>query len=558
MFSTGGIDGRSRQALSTGALDRCVGSCFSSTGQVSRVELLGASGRTTGGSRAERKAVCRMKSGVVRLALASVVVAAVMHADLRLVAKEFNLQLRQQHVERSADGQMVKAERVTRDETWPAEKTAIIVCDVWDYHHCLNAVRRLSEFAPRLNELLAESRRRGATIIHAPSDCMDAYAQHPARRRAMETSVADRSPAKVSFWCSQLPAEANEAYPIDQSDGGEDDDPAEHSEWANKLKQLGRNPAMPWKSQSDMIAIDPEKDFISDRGDEVWNVLESRGIKHVILTGVHVNMCVLGRPFGLRQMARSGKQVVLMRDLTDAMYNPKRWPYVDHYTGNDLVISHIEKFVCPTVTSDQILGGNRFEFIGDARAVRDRDRLSDEMTRRAESLRQVDWRPVRMLDPWMQVASKADYQGPAWYRCAVRIPSAWLPATGATLTISAHAKNVEAWVDGAKATLVDETTKKPDAGTNQAASFSQFRLRLPREAFSLDDHSLIVVRVEHTSGRRVSERAPMLSNDKQSLPLDRQWQMRLGDPLKPSENSGWSTIPLPAKFGIGSDLVYEP
>lgn len=499
-----------------------------------------------------------MKSGVVRLALASVVVAAVMHADLRLVAKEFNLQLRQQNVERSADGRMVKAERVTRDETWPAEKTAIIVCDVWDYHHCLNAVRRLSEFAPRLNELLAEARRRGATIIHAPSDCMDAYAQHPARRRAMETSVADRLPAKISFWCSQLPSEAEEAYPIDQSDGGEDDDPAEHSEWANKLKQLGRNPAMPWKSQSDMITIDPEKDFISDRGDEVWNVLESRGIKHVILTGVHVNMCVLGRPFGLRQMARSGKQVVLMRDLTDAMYNPKRWPYVDHYTGNDLVISHIEKFVCPTVTSDQILGGKQFEFIGDARAERDRDRLSDEMTRRAENLRQGDWRPVRMLDPWMQVASKADYQGPAWYRCAVRIPSAWLPATGATLTISAHAKNVEAWVDGAKATLVDETTKKPDAGTNQAASFSQFRLRLPREAFSLDDHSLIVIRVEHTGGRRVSEKAPVLSNDKQSLPLDRQWQMRLGDPLKPSESAGWSNIPLPAKFGIGSDLVYEP
>ena len=39
--------------------------------------------------------------------------------------------------------------------------------------------------------------------------------------------------------------------------------------------------------------------------------------------GVHTNMCVLGRPFGLRQMAKNGKNVVLMRDMTDTMYNPR-------------------------------------------------------------------------------------------------------------------------------------------------------------------------------------------------------------------------------------------
>src|SRR5262249_47712876 len=146
-----------------------------------------------------------------------------------------------------------------------------------------------------------------------------------------------------------------------------DDEPADHAAWAAKLKSLGRNPAMPWKRQSDMITIDSARDYISDRGDEVWNVLESRGIKHVILTGVHTNMCVLGRPFGLRQMARGGRQVVLMRDMTDTMYNPARWPYVSHYTGNDLIIGHVEKFVCPTITSDQILGGQPFRFAGDKR-----------------------------------------------------------------------------------------------------------------------------------------------------------------------------------------------
>jgi len=52
----------------------------------------------------------------------------------------------------------------------------------------------------------------------------------------------------------------------------------------------------------------------------IWNLLESRNIDNVILTGVHANMCVSGRPFGLRQMAKNGKHVVLMRDLTDTMF----------------------------------------------------------------------------------------------------------------------------------------------------------------------------------------------------------------------------------------------
>ena len=45
--------------------------------------------------------------------------------------------------------------------------------------------------------------------------------------------------------------------------------------------------------------------------------MRQRGITNVIVMGVHINMCVLGRPFGLRQMAKNGKNVVLVRDLTD-------------------------------------------------------------------------------------------------------------------------------------------------------------------------------------------------------------------------------------------------
>jgi type 1 glutamine amidotransferase len=77
----------------------------------------------------------------------------------------------------------------------------------------------------------------------------------------------------------------------------------------------------------------------------------------------------LGRPFGLRQLSKNGKNVVLMRDMTDTMYNPQRWPYVTHYVGTERIVEHIERSVCPTITSVDFLGGKPFRFQGDKRSI---------------------------------------------------------------------------------------------------------------------------------------------------------------------------------------------
>ena len=160
------------------------------------------------------------------------------------------------------------------------------------------------------------------------------------------------------------PREEKGDYPIDQSDGGEDDDLGEHRDWAAKLIGLGRNPRAPWKSQIDVLTIDPKVDLISDSGEEIWSVLEQRKIKNVVLMGVHLNMCVLGRPFGLRQMAKNGKNVVLMRDMTDTMYNPERAPKVSHFTGTDLMIEHVEVRRPPSRATT--IGGQPFRFSTDS------------------------------------------------------------------------------------------------------------------------------------------------------------------------------------------------
>jgi hypothetical protein len=94
------------------------------------------------------------------------------------------LRLRQQVETESAAG---RYHSVWKVQHWQAQETAVIVCDMWDLHHCLNATRRGAEMAPRMDAVLKTARDRGAIIIHAPSGCMNFYRDHPARQRALRT-----------------------------------------------------------------------------------------------------------------------------------------------------------------------------------------------------------------------------------------------------------------------------------------------------------------------------------------------------------------------------------
>jgi len=468
-----------------------------------------------------------------RTTLPTLLISGLLAMNATVDADDFQLKLRTQSRSTSESSQF---ERTVTTATWSAKQTAVIVCDVWDKHHSLNAVRRMEEFLPRMNDVLNEARQRGATVIHSPSDCMAAYEHHPARQRAIDAPAAKNQPADVEFWCSKIPAEELAAYPIDQSDGGDDDAPDEHAKWAAELKALGRNPGLPWMAQSELIDIDEDQDFISDRGDEVWNILESRGIDNVILVGVHTNMCVLGRPFGLRQMARNGKNVVLMRDLTDCMYNPKSWPFVDHFTGNDLIVSHIERFVCPTITSDQILGGQPFVSRYDTRTTRDLMAVDARPQDLASFGKQ--WTTMTAGSSWKDATNGAisNYKGPAWYRCTIRVPSSWLKDGDLKLTFVDGSSGPQAWLNG----------------TPFQTSADSAVLTISRDAVTPDDINLLVVRFEDKISQAISPSAPTLSSQDHAIGLHGRWQFRIG------EDPSWSNIPLPAKFGIGSDVLFEP
>lgn len=458
-------------------------------------------------------------------------------------AQDFEWQMKSQRTS-AADGQSY--DRLIRSEKWSPKTTAFIVCDLWDKHHCLKAVRRLEEFAPRLNQVLEEARRRGAIIIHSPSDCMPAYDSHPARLRAIAVPKSANQPQDIEHWCSRIPAEEQAVYPIDQSDGGEDDDPVEHAKWAAELTALGRNPGMPWKTQSPLIEIDAERDFISDRGDEVWSILEQHGITNVVLTGVHTNMCVLGRPFGLRQMVRNGKNVVLMRDMTDCMYNPKRWPYVDHFTGNDLVISHVERFVCPTVTSNQVLGGQPFVSKTDTRTQRDVAEIAPPL-KSAESLTR-DWTVVALPTTWTDLTQqkKTEHKGVVWYRSTIRLSSRWTGNARPFALVTPPTKgSVKAWLNG-------QELEGGDPLCLFCSEPEPVKFKFPFFLISHNDANLFVIRIQADTTEKSLLKPPVLKADDRSFELKGQWQIRVGDEPE------WSNIPLPAKFGTATDIFFEP
>lgn len=245
-----------------------------------------------------------------------------------------------------AEAGVAKYKLVEKTVQWDPKKTAIIICDMWDKHWCKGATERVAEMAPRMNEVIKEARLRGVLIIHAPSDTMKFYADYP-QRKAAQQAPKSNPPAEVNKWKS-LNKDKEGPLPIDDSDGGCDD-----------LPQCPGG--SPWTRQIAALRIQAE-DIISDNGEEVYNVLQQRGIDNVIILGVHTNMCVLGRPFSIRQMVSLRKNVLLMRDMTDTMYNSRKRPFVSHFSGTDLVVEHIEKFWCPTITSADILGGRPFQF----------------------------------------------------------------------------------------------------------------------------------------------------------------------------------------------------
>lgn len=210
-------------------------------------------------------------------------------------------------------------------------KAAVIICDVWDRHWCRGANERLAKMLPRMVETIASLRRRGVQVIHAPSDTMEFYRDAP-QRHAIQ-SIPRVTPPPLKPW-------TDPPLPIDDSDEGCD--------------TPGDQPFRAYKRQHPGLPIEAG-DLISDNGEEIYSALAARRGTHFFMLGVHTNMCILNRSFAIKRMTRWGVRCFLVRDLTDAMYNPARAPYVTHDRGTELVVEYIERYWCPTTTSADLI-----------------------------------------------------------------------------------------------------------------------------------------------------------------------------------------------------------
>ena len=183
------------------------------------------------------------------------------------------------------------AKTITVTRTAPVEvtiaidpaKTAVVVCDMWDDHWCKSASARCAELAKAADPVLKACRDKGMTIVHCPSDCMDFYKDHPARKRLLAMKKVDPPKGK------DLP---NPPLPVDDSDGGCDDE--------KPAKQFKA-----WTRQHAAIAINDDKDYITDSGSEVFSLMAEKKIDTLIVMGVHTNMCA--EPRAIKQMVKWGR-----------------------------------------------------------------------------------------------------------------------------------------------------------------------------------------------------------------------------------------------------------
>lgn len=231
-----------------------------------------------------------------------------------------------------------------------ASGAAVVVCDMWDAHHCVAAARRVAEMAPRVDAVLRILRARGALVVHAPAGCMEFYRDSPPRHRAIAAPhAAAPRPFDWNDWepdeLAALPATLTAPGPCSCDSAAPCGDAA---------------PPYPWTRQTPLIEIAAD-DAVTDDGQELFNLLAQRAIEDVVVMGVHTNVCILGRPYGIRQLAHVGMRPVLCRDLTDSFHRDPR----GHCVGTREIVAHVERRWCPTVTSDQLVGGEPFRFRDD-------------------------------------------------------------------------------------------------------------------------------------------------------------------------------------------------
>jgi len=225
--------------------------------------------------------------------------------------------------------------------TLPVDVSALVIANLHDTHWCPTAAAQMDALADRANALAAIARDAGMIIVHAPSQIHGFYDQHPARRRIEQLAA--------------LTVEGN--YPIAATKMRDVELPP--MPLANANCPGGGNSYTAWTRQHPAIGI-ADTDIISGIGQQLYSYLLASGVDTLFYVGTHANTTLIDRNYGMRQMTEWGMDCILVRDLTDIMYDPAGAPDVPHDVALQMVIEHLEKHLVTTITSQELteaLGG---------------------------------------------------------------------------------------------------------------------------------------------------------------------------------------------------------
>lgn len=212
---------------------------------------------------------------------------------------------------------------LTTEKIDPA-RVGVIAVDVWNFHWCKTATMRVDAIVPRLNQALEAARALGMTVMLCPSDVVDNYVGYPQRETVLalpEMAV----PRLVDVTCPEPP-----------DAGG----------CACGREKCAVNYG--WDAMHPGLRIG-EGDLMPDTQSEVFAICRQRGLTHLIYVGFHTQVCLLGKPMGLKAMKSAGLRCILARDMTDAHpgYDPARGFTPDLNT--EQVVGHFERHLAPTI-----------------------------------------------------------------------------------------------------------------------------------------------------------------------------------------------------------------
>ena len=184
----------------------------------------------------------------------------------------------------------------------PVSQTAVVLVDVWDFHHVTSHLERTSEIArTRIAPAVAAARRAGVTVVHAPG--------RP--------------------WAPHYPQWQRYSNPQDNNAGSEEPawPPAEFRRREGSYERFRRpiSGALATARQTPFVrAIDPSldpapDDFVVGRGAELQRLCEDRGILHLMYAGFATNICVPLKDYGTRAFVDRGYHVMFLRDCTTAI-----------------------------------------------------------------------------------------------------------------------------------------------------------------------------------------------------------------------------------------------